>query len=102
VHAAIVQPRIGRPWRNRRHQTPVPGGMARPPQYAYPENDSLAVAKVKQALKELSPEARANVMAWLVKYFNDTGGMFSPQVTQERRKVTIDGDSFWLVKIRGR
>jgi hypothetical protein len=37
-------------------------------------------------------------MAWLVKFYNDTGGMFSPQVTQERRKVVIDGESFWLVK----
>lgn len=73
--------------------------MARPPQYSYPENDSFAVSKVKDALKELSPEARAYVMAWLVKFYNDTGGMFSPQVTQERRKVVIDGESFWLVKM---
>jgi hypothetical protein len=41
-------------------------------------------------------------MAWLVKFYNDAGGMFSPQVTQERRKVTIDGEVFWLVKMRGR
>jgi len=31
--------------------------MARPPQFSYPEADSLAVAKVKGAIKELSPEA---------------------------------------------
>lgn len=74
--------------------------MARPPQYQYPENDTFAVTKVKDALKELSPEARAYIMAWLVKFFTDTGGMFSPQVTQERRKITLDGESFWLVKIR--
>ena len=73
--------------------------MARPPQYAYPENDSIAVAKVKGLLKELSPEGRAFVLAWLVKFFNDSGGMFSPQVTQERRKISLDGESFWLVKI---
>ena len=78
--------------------------MARPPQYQYPENDSFAVAKVKDAIKdaikELSPEARAYVMAWLVKFYNDTGGMFSPQVSQERRKISLDSETFWLVKIR--
>ena len=73
--------------------------MARPPQFRYPEKDSMAVAKAKQVLKELSPEARAYVMAWFVKYFNDSGGMFSPQITQERRKVTIDSSTYWLVKI---
>ena len=73
--------------------------MARPPQFRYPEKDSMAVAKAKQVLKELSPEARAYVMAWFVKYFNDSGGMFSPQITQERRKVTIDSSAYWLVKI---
>jgi len=73
--------------------------MARPPQFTYPENDSLAVAKVKDTIKEPSPEARAFVLAWMVKYYTDSGGMFSPQVTQERRRVTIDGQTFWLVKV---
>ena len=76
--------------------------MVRPPQYQYPEHDSLAVAKAKQVLKELSPENRSYILAWLVKFYNDAGGMFSPQVTQERRQVTIDGENFWLVKIRSR
>jgi hypothetical protein len=73
--------------------------MARPPQFTYPENDSMAVAEAKRVLKALNPEARAYVMAWLVKYYNDGGAMFSPQVTQERRKVTIDGTDFWLVRV---
>lgn len=73
--------------------------MARPPQFTYPENESMAVAKAKQVLKELSPEARAYVMAWLVKFYNDRGGMFSPQVTQNRRRVTIDEEAYWLVRI---
>ena len=77
--------------------------MARPPQFQYPESDSLAVAQVKQHLKELSPEARAYVTAWLVKYYGDNGGMFSPSVsTQQRRRVVIDGEAFWLVKIPGK
>jgi hypothetical protein len=73
--------------------------MARPPQFTYAENDSLAVAKAKQVLKELTPEARAYVMAWLVKFYTDTGGMFSPQVTQHRKRITLDGEVFWLVRI---
>jgi hypothetical protein len=71
--------------------------MVRPPQFAYPEHESLAVAKAKSALKELSPEGRAFVMAWLVKFYNDTGMMYSPSITQERRRVTIDGIEYWLV-----
>ena len=59
----------------------------------------MAVAKAKQMLKELSPDARAYVMAWLVKYFNDSSAIFSPQITQECRKVTIDSTAYRLVKI---
>jgi hypothetical protein len=73
--------------------------MARPPQFAYPENDSMAVANVKALLKELSPEARAFVMAWLVKFYADTGMMYSPTITQRRKRVTIDDVAYWLVKV---
>jgi hypothetical protein len=73
--------------------------MARPPQFAYSENESLAVAKAKESLKQLSPERRAFVMAWLVKFYRDDGQMWSPSITQERRRVTIDGETFWLVKL---
>ncbi|MGA2760869.1 MAG: hypothetical protein ABSF08_11175 [Candidatus Cybelea sp.] len=71
--------------------------MARPPQYPLSEPDSLAVATVKEAIKQLSPEGRAFVLAWLAKFYNDAGMMFSPSITQERRRVTIDGETFWLV-----
>jgi hypothetical protein len=70
--------------------------MARPPRFPLSEPDSLAVAKVKMALKELSPEGRAFVIAWLLKFYGDNGSMFSPSITQERRRVTIDGEEFWL------
>lgn len=73
--------------------------MARPPQFHYPESDSLAVARVKEAIKELSPQGRAFVMAWLVKFYGDSGMMFSPTITQRRKRVTIDEEAFWLVKI---
>jgi len=72
--------------------------MVRPPQYPVSEGDSLAVARVKESLKQLSPEARAHVLKWLAKYYNDTGMMYSPSITQERRRVTIDDEVFWLVK----
>jgi hypothetical protein len=72
--------------------------MARQPRFPMSEPDSLAVARVKTAIKELSPEGRAFVIAWLVKYYGDNGMMFSPSITQERRRVTIDGQNYWLVK----
>jgi hypothetical protein len=74
--------------------------MVRPPQFALSEPDSLAVAKAKTALKELSPEGRAFVLAWLTKFYRDDGQMFSPSVsTSERRRVVIDSETFWLVKV---
>jgi hypothetical protein len=73
--------------------------MARPPQFAYPETDSLAVANVKAAIKELGPEARAFIIAWLLKFYKDDGMMFSAQITQQRKRVTIDGVEFWLVRV---
>lgn len=58
--------------------------MARPPQFPLSEPDSLAVARVKSALKELSPEGRAYVMAWFVKFYRDDGMMYSPSVELTR------------------
>jgi hypothetical protein len=72
--------------------------MARPPQFPLSEPDSMGVAKVKAALKELSPVGRSFVIAWLLKYYNDSGSMFSPSITQERRRITIDGEEFWLAR----
>jgi hypothetical protein len=74
--------------------------MARPPQFPLSEPDSLAVARVKDAIKQLSPEGRAFVLAWLTKFYRDDGQMFSPSVsTSERRRVVIDSETFWLVKV---
>jgi hypothetical protein len=71
--------------------------MARPPQFQYDETESLAVSKVKAAIKELSPESRAFVLAWIVKFYGDNGMMFSPTITQQRKRVTIDEIEYWLV-----
>jgi hypothetical protein len=73
--------------------------MARPPQYPLSDLDSMAVAKVKAALKELSPEGRSYVLKWLVKFYNDGGSMFSPSYTNRRKQVVIDDQAFWLVEI---
>jgi hypothetical protein len=59
----------------------------------------MAVTHVKESLKELSPEARAHILKWLAKFYNDAGMMYSPSITQERRRVTIDGETFWLVGV---
>ena len=64
--------------------------MARRPGFEPSDGESLAVSRIKGILKEASPETRAHILKWLAKYYNDSGGMFSPQITQERRKVTID------------
>ena len=63
------------------------------------EPDSLAVARVKESIKELSPEGRAHVLKWLAKFYNDTGMMYSPSIASERRRVTNDGETFWLVEV---
>jgi hypothetical protein len=63
------------------------------------EPDSFAVARVKESIKELSPEGRAHVLKWLAKFYADNGMMYSPSIASERRRVTIDGDTFWLVGV---
>jgi hypothetical protein len=46
--------------------------MVRPPQYPVSEHDLMAVARVKESIKELSPEGRAHILKWLAKFYNDT------------------------------
>ena len=59
----------------------------------------MVVAKAKALPKELSPEGRAFIMAWLVKFYADNGMMYSPTITQQRKRVTIDDVAYWLVKV---
>lgn len=51
----------------------------------------------KRVLKRLGDAERAHVLKWLCRYFADDGRMFSPQISAQRRTVTIDGVEFWLV-----
>jgi hypothetical protein len=74
--------------------------MARRPGFEPNLPDSFALTKAKEAIKMLDSDARAHLLLWFVKYFNDGGSMFSPSVsTSERRRVVIDNETFWLVKV---
>jgi hypothetical protein len=46
------------------------------------EGDSFALTRIKEEVKALDPETRVFLMRWLVKYYADTGMMFSPTITQ--------------------
>lgn len=72
--------------------------MVRRPGYEPADGDSMAVARLKATLKEASPETRAHILKWLAKFYSDSGAMYSPSVSQERRRITIDGEVFWLLK----
>ena len=73
--------------------------MARRPGFEVGEGDSLVVNRVKTILKESSPETRAHILKWLVKYYGDGGDLFSPALSKlQREQVTIGGQTFWLVR----
>lgn len=55
------------------------------------------LADAKWVLKRLPDRARAHILQWLCKYYEDNGAMKSPQAGRPRRRVTIDGQEFLLV-----
>ncbi len=73
--------------------------MTRPPQFARHEEPWGEPEAVRAAIKRLRPEDRARVLAWLCIYYQDDGAMFSPQISRRRKRVTIDGTEYWLVKL---
>ena len=73
--------------------------MARPPQYDRHEEPWDDAQAVRAAIKRLSPEARAYLIQWLLKYYDDSGGMFSPQISRGRRRLALDGIEYSLVKL---
>jgi hypothetical protein len=73
--------------------------MARPPQYERKEEKWGDAQAVRAAVKRLSPEDRARLLAWLCLYFRDDGMMFSPQISRRRQRITIDGVEYWLVRV---
>lgn len=57
------------------------------------------LAEAKATLKRLPDRARAHILKWLLKFYEDNGAMRSPQAGKPRRTIVIDGAEFWLVKI---
>jgi hypothetical protein len=54
---------------------------------------------VKDRIKLLHESDRSKLLAWLAYYYQDDGKMYPPQINRHRRRVTIDGDEFWLVRV---
>lgn len=73
--------------------------MARPPQFARDEDLTRDSAAVKAAIKRLTPNDRAQVITWLLLYYQDNGSMFSPQITKRRPKIALDGVEYWLTRV---
>jgi hypothetical protein len=73
--------------------------MARPPQFAAPEEPWDDAKAVRAAIKRLSPEDRAVVLAWLCMYYWDDGAMFSAQISRPRHRITLGGTDYWLVRV---
>jgi hypothetical protein len=70
--------------------------MARPPQYECDPDLTRDATAVKAAVKRLTPEDRAQLIAWLLLYYDDQGMMFSPQISRRRKRITLEGTEYWL------
>lgn len=73
--------------------------MARPPQFDRPEDLTRDVTAVKVAIKHLSANDRAWLLAWMLLYYRDDGAMFSPQISRRRDRITLNGSEFWLARV---
>lgn len=73
--------------------------MARPPQYSRDPEPWGDAQAVRAAIKRLSPEDRAHLLAWLCIYYDDRGAMFSPQISRRRQRIALDGIEYWLVRV---
>jgi hypothetical protein len=76
--------------------------MARPPQFERPNDQTRDVTAVKVAIKQLTPNDRAQLIAWILLYYQDDGGMFSPQISRRRDRITLNGTEFWLARVPSR
>jgi hypothetical protein len=63
------------------------------------EKAARARDAAKVALKALRDRERAHLMMWLLKYFEDSGAMRSPQAGKPRRIIVIDGTEYWLAVV---
>jgi hypothetical protein len=76
--------------------------MARPPQFERDREPWGDTQAARAALKRLSPEDRARLLAWLCLYYDDRGAMFSPQISRRRQRIALDGVEYWLVRVPNR
>jgi len=89
------------PWQRIRRRLPaVVRAMARPPQFERPDDPTRDVTAVKVAIKHLNADDRAQLIAWILLYYQDDGAMFSPQISRRRDRITLNGTEFWLARVR--
>jgi hypothetical protein len=68
-------------------------------QFERPEDLTRDVTAVKAAIKHLSPIDRAQLIAWMLLYYQDDGALFSPQVGRRRDRIALNGTEFWLARV---
>ena len=68
--------------------------MARPPQYERDPDLTRDVTAVKAAVKRLTPEHRAQLIAWLLLYYRDDGAMWSRRSPSAGNGLCSTGSSF--------
>jgi hypothetical protein len=73
--------------------------MARPPQFERPDDLTRDATAVKAAIKHLSAADRAQLITWLLLYYQDNGQMFSPQLSRRRTRISLDGIEYWLAQV---
>jgi hypothetical protein len=73
--------------------------MARPPQFERPDDPTRDVTAVKVAIKHLTPNDRAQLIAWMLLHYRDDGAMFSSQISRRRDRITLNGTDFWLARV---
>jgi hypothetical protein len=73
--------------------------MARPAQYDRDPDLTRDVTAAKAAVKRLTPEDRAQLIAWLLLYYDDQGMMFSPQISRRRQRITLENAEYWLARV---
>jgi hypothetical protein len=38
-------------------------------------------------------------LAWLLLHFDDTGAVFSSQITRRRQRIALGGTEYWLARV---
>ena len=73
--------------------------MARQPEYERSDDLTRDATAVKAAIKHLAQADRAQLIAWMLLYYQDDGAMFSPQISRRRQRIALDGVEYWLVRV---